>query len=86
VNDKQRWPNRVKEWFRCRPTPPLNLPGPKHIRFTGPREVPSDWYDRPNEVLAQCVICHERVLPGEALKRGLCGPCYLRTNDTPDAA
>jgi hypothetical protein len=28
---------------------------------------------------ARCALCREPVLPGEPLKMGLCGPCWLRT-------
>ena len=59
---------------------------PKH-RVSGPCETPSDWWNRPELVMPQCVLCHERVLPGsEPLTRGLCGPCRDRTSNTPEAA
>ena len=34
----------------------------------------------------RCALCHELVLPGEPVKRGMCGPCYLRTSEADDAA
>lgn len=81
------WPLRWWSAFRGRTQPPLRVE-PKH-RISGPREVPSDWWteDGQKRITAQCALCHEHVLPGKALQRGLCGPCYLRTStDTPEAA
>ena len=78
---------RLLKLWSARPQPPLHIE-PRH-RISGPAIVPSDWYTDEGQklVLHQCTLCHERVLPGEALKRGMCGPCYLRTsNNTPEAA
>ena len=57
-------------------------------RRSGPVEVPHEWWSPAyqEKLLPQCVLCHERVLPGEPLKRGLCGSCWLRTSETGDAA
>jgi hypothetical protein len=56
-------------------------------RWSGPVETPSDWYNRPEQVTVQCALCHERQLPtAEPLRRGMCGPCWLRTSENDDAA
>jgi hypothetical protein len=87
MNDKGRWPNRVADFFRDRGVWPIKVE-PKHPRRSGPVETPSDWWSPAHQLnmTRQCVLCHEHALPGEPLKRGLCGPCYLRTLDRPDAA
>lgn len=62
---------------------------PRRKRDSGPRELPSDWWERDKQaqVLAQCLICHTRMLPGSPpLARGICGPCTQRLDETPDAA
>ena len=87
----ERWNERLAKLramltAKAKPLPPAP---PKCRRVSGPepRIVPSDWWNHPEQVAPQCALCHERVLPGEPLKRGLCGICWTRTTDqTPDAA
>lgn len=87
----ERWNERLaklRAWMveKARPHPVHVQP---KCRRSGPRLVPSDWWmmDRQAEVLPQCLICHERVLPGSPpLTRGLCGPCKQRLDGAPDAA
>ena len=62
---------------------------PKHNRTSGPRLMPSDWWelDQQAKVAPQCLICHERALPGmPPLTKGLCGPCKQRLDESPEAA
>jgi cytochrome c5 len=61
---------------------------PRRRRWSDP-VIPSDWYGviGQRSVGPQCALCHERQIEGApALKRGLCGPCWLRTSETDDAA
>lgn len=58
-------------------------------RISGPRESPSDWYERDQQakLMPQCNCCHERPLPTEMpLIRGLCGVCRARIDESPEAA
>jgi hypothetical protein len=67
---------------------PIAPPVPKfERRHSGPALVPSDWFDKPEAILPQCNLCHERPLPGSPpLVGGLCGPCRQRLDETPEAA
>jgi hypothetical protein len=61
---------------------------PKRRRWSDPA-IPSDWYtDEGQRKLApRCALCKEYQIEGSPpLRRGMCGPCYLRTSDQDDAA
>jgi hypothetical protein len=58
-------------------------------RWSGPQMSPSDWHDidQQAKVAPQCLLCHERALPGmPPLTKGLCGPCKQRLDEAPEAA
>ena len=84
MGGKEPWPKRLLALFQDQPRLPVE---PRH-RISGPALVPSDWWNRPELVLPQCNLCHQRPLPGsdEPLVRGLCGPCRKNLDETPTAA
>jgi hypothetical protein len=61
---------------------------PKRRRWSDP-VIPSDWYSVTGQqrITGQCAMCHEYQIEGSpALRRGMCGVCYMRTLDADDAA
>jgi hypothetical protein len=85
-DERNNWRLKVLRFFQGQSPRPIKVE-PRH-RISGPRQSPSDWYDKPEMVLPQCNLCHERPLPGqdEPLVRGICGPCRKILGERPDAA
>jgi hypothetical protein len=53
---------------------------PKHTpRHSGPRLMPSDWYDPDKQRFLgpQCEGCHQNQPYGATLHAGFCGPCWM---------
>jgi hypothetical protein len=90
----ERWNDKLislRKWAveKMRPHPVKPAAGVPRFerRHSGPLQVPSDWWNRPEAVMPQCNLCHERPLPGSPpLVGGLCGPCRQRLDETPEAA